>query len=429
MRIPSRARRPLVFLTLAALAAAVPVAVVGTAPTADAAIGGLTWSDEFNGAAGTPPSSARWRYDIGGHGWGNNERQYYTNSTSNAAHDGQGNLVITARRENPANYQCHYGRCEYTSARLLTNGTFAQAYGRFEARLRIPRGQGIWPAFWMLGNDIGSVGWPNSGEIDIMENIGREPNIVHGTVHGPGYSGGEAVGFGRTLPGGGAYADAFHVYTVDWEPGVITWYVDGQQYGRVTPASLGGDRWVFDHPFFMILNVAVGGLWPGYPDATTVFPQTMTIDYVRVYAYVSGGGTAPPPPPPPGGTRTGQISGIGGKCVDVAGANPADGTAVQLWDCNGTNAQRWTIGTDGTIRALGKCLDVSGGSTADGARVQLWTCNGTGAQRWTVTAARDIVNPQANKCLDATGASSANGTRLQIWSCTGGANQKWTVPA
>ena len=122
-------------------------------------------------------------------------------------------------------------------------------------------------------------------------------------------------------------------------------------------------------------------------------------------------------PVPVAAAATGQITGIGGKCVDVSGANTANGTAVQLWDCNGTGAQQWNVGTDGTIRALGKCLDVSGGSTVDGARVQLWDCNGTGAQRWTVTAARDIINPQANKCLDAAGNSTANGTRLQIWTC------------
>lgn len=129
-----------------------------------------------------------------------------------------------------------------------------------------------------------------------------------------------------------------------------------------------------------------------------------------------------------GGGATGQITGLAGKCVDVAGANSANGTAVQLWDCNGTNAQQWTVGTDGSIRVLGKCLDVTSGSTANGAKIQLWDCNGSGAQQWNVTATRDIVNPQANKCLDATGNSSANGTRLQIWSCTGAANQKWNTP-
>ncbi|HEV2783468.1 MAG TPA: family 16 glycosylhydrolase [Actinophytocola sp.] len=407
-------------LALLAVSAAVAATLTtgnpasGAGAADDPSIAAITFADEFNGPAGSRVDGTKWLTETGDN-VNNHERQFYTNSTSNAALDGQGNLVITARRENPANYQCWYGRCEYTSARLNTSGRFTQTYGHFEARMKISRGQGMWPAFWMLGNDIGSVGWPASGEIDIMENIGREPSTVHGTIHGPGYSGGEGIGAGFSI--GGAFADAFHVFAIDWAPNRITWSVDGNVYQTRTPTDLGGDRWVFDHPFFIILNLAVGGFWPGDPDGSTVFPQQLVIDYVRV-TNDSGGG---------GGGSGGQITGIGGKCVDVAGASTANGTAVQLWDCNGTAAQRWTVGGDGTIRALGKCLDVSGGSTADGARVQLWDCNGTGAQRWTVTAARDIINPQANKCLDATGNSSANGTRLQIWSCHGGANQKWTV--
>jgi beta-glucanase (GH16 family) len=390
------------------------IGVVQTATPAGAAIGPLTWSDEFNAAAGTPPNSARWAYDIGGGGWGNNQLEYDTNRTQNVSHDGAGNLVLTARRENPAGYQCWYGPCQYTGARIKTQGKFTQTYGRFESRMRIPRGQGLWPAFWMLGNDIPTVGWPTSGEIDIMENIGREPNTVHGTLHGPGYSGGEGIGAGYSI--GSPFADAFHTFTVDWAPDSITWYVDGVQYQRRTPADLGGDRWVFDHPFFMILNIAVGGFWPGNPDGSTVFPQTLTVDYVRVYAWDSGGG----------GGRVGQITGIGGKCVDVQSSNTANGTQVQLWTCNGTGAQRWTIGTDGTIRALGKCLDVNGASSADGTKVQLWDCNGTAAQRWTAGANGSL--QALGKCLDATGNSSADGTRLQIWSCAGSANQRWTLP-
>jgi beta-glucanase (GH16 family) len=402
--------------TLRVIATAVLIAALGAAidKPATAAIGPLTWADEFNGAAGTAPSSARWSFDVGGGGWGNNQLEYDTNSTRNAAHDGAGNLVITARRENPSNFGCWYGTCTYTSARIKTQGKFTQAYGRFESRMRIPRGQGLWPAFWMLGDNIGSVGWPNSGEIDIMENVGFEPNTVHGTLHGPGYSG--CCGLGGAYTIGSAFADAFHTFTIDWEPTAVTWYVDGVQYSRHTSSEV--SNWVFNHPFFMLLNVAVGGAWPGSPNSSTVFPQTMTIDYVRVYAYTTGGG----------GGRVGPITGYGGKCVDVSGANTANGTKIQLWTCNGTGAQSWTVGTDGTIRALGKCMDVAGGGTADGTKVQLWDCNGTGAQKWTYTAAHDLVNPQANKCLDATGPSSADGTPLQIWSCTGGANQKWTLP-
>jgi beta-glucanase (GH16 family) len=427
MRLPAFLHRSrpatLALVAVAALAAAgTGTALATSTPSAAPAVSAAaapTWSDDFNGPAGSAPDPSKWQLETGGGGWGNQELEYYTNSTRNAALDGNGNLVITARKENPAGYSCWYGSCQYTSARLNTAGKFTQAYGRFEARIKIPRGQGLWPAFWMLGDNIGSVGWPNSGEIDVMENVGKEPGTVHGSLHGPGYSGGNPLTGSYVLPGGRAFADDFHTFTVDWAPDSVAFSVDGVQYSRHVPAETNGNRWVFDHPFFMILNVAVGGGWPGSPDGSTSFPQQMVVDYVHVYAQGgSGGGSGP----------TGQITGVGGKCVDVAGANPANGTAVQLYDCNGTAAQRWTVGTDGTIRALGKCMDVSAGSTANGATVQLYDCNGSGAQRWTYTAAHDLVNPQANKCLDATGASSANGTRLQIWDCTGGANQKWTVP-
>ena len=193
--------------------------------------------------------------------------------------------MITARAE-PQNssHACWYGSCGYTSARLKTQGKFAQTYGRFEARIRVPRGQGIWPAFWMLGADIDQVGWPRSGEIDVMENIGREPAIVHGTMHGPGYSGGSGIGGAYTLASG-PFADDYHVFAVEWMPGEIRWFVDDTEYRRSTPASLpAGAAWVFDHPFFMLLNVAVGGAWPGDPDASTQFPQQMLVDYVRVYS-------------------------------------------------------------------------------------------------------------------------------------------------
>ena len=170
----------------------------------------------------------------------------------------------------------------YTSARLKTLGTFAQTYGRFEARIRIPRGQGIWPAFWMLGENVDTAGWPACGEIDIMENIGREPNIVHGTLHGPGYSGGQ--GPTASFTGPTAFADDFHVFAIEWEPATIRWYVDGNLYSTRNASDLpGGARWVFDHGFFILLNVAVGGDWPGNPDDTTALPQEMVVDWLRVY--------------------------------------------------------------------------------------------------------------------------------------------------
>jgi beta-glucanase (GH16 family) len=394
-------------------AAALTALVVGPAQAVDDPhVAATTFEDNFDGPAGAPVDGGKWLTETGDN-VNNHERQYYTTSTGNASLDGQGNLVITARRENPANYQCWYGTCEYTSARLNTSGRFTQTYGHFEARIKMSRGQGMWPAFWMLGDDIGNVGWPQSGEIDIMENVGFEPNTVHGTLHGPGYSGSGGIGAGHSI--GSPFADGFHTFRVEWSPNRIVWKVDGNTYQTRTPADLGGRQWVFDKPFFMILNLAVGGYWPGDPNASTPFPNTLVVDYVRVTNDGGGGG---------GG---GAIRGIGGKCVDVAGANSANGTPVQLYDCNGSAAQQWSVQADGTIRALGKCLDVPSGSTADGAKLQLWDCNGSGAQRWRVEAALDIVNVQADKCMDASGGSSANGTRLQTWTCTGGAAQKWTV--
>jgi beta-glucanase (GH16 family) len=264
-----------------------PVAVLtaqAATPGTGSSTGTLAWHDEFDGPAGAPVDSTKWVADTGGHGWGNAEREYYTTRRENAALDGQGHLVITARAEPPrTSDRCWYGVCRYTSARLKTKTRFAQAYGRFEARIRIPRGQGLWPAFWLLGDDIDAVGWPRCGEIDVMENIGREPGVVHGTMHGPGYSGAEGPTAADTLPQG-AFADDFHVFAVEWRPGEIRWFVDGRLYHREAIGDLpSGTRWVFDHPFFMLLNVAVGGYWPGDPDAVTKFPQQMVVDYVRVY--------------------------------------------------------------------------------------------------------------------------------------------------
>ncbi len=245
----------------------------------------LVWSDEFDGAAGTPINPANWTAVTGGNGWGNSELEYYTDRVENASLDGSGDLAIVARKENPGGYACNYGACAYTSARLTTQHKFEFHYGRVEARIRIPRGQGIWPAFWMLGSDIDSVGWPASGEIDIMENIGKTPNTVYGTVHGSGYSG--ANGISSAYPSNQPLADDFHVYAIEWEPNEIRWYLDDTLYQTIRKADLNGKQWFFDHDFFLLLNVAVGGGWPGNPDATTEFPQTLLVDYVRVYQAAS----------------------------------------------------------------------------------------------------------------------------------------------
>ncbi|MFL5616255.1 MAG: family 16 glycosylhydrolase [Gemmatimonadaceae bacterium] len=278
-----RLRKPLSRSGLTLLLAACASASTST-PVTQKPNWTLTWNDEFDGPPGSSFDATKWVAETGGSGWGNQEREFYTTRTENIALDGHGHLVITARVE-PASTtdSCWYGSCGYTSARIKTQGLFSQTYGRFEARIRIPRGQGIWPAFWMLGDNISGVGWPQSGEIDIMENIGKEPSIVHGTMHGPGYSGGSGIGGPYSLSSG-AFADDFHVYAVEWSPGVIKWFVDDSPYFQATTASIPANTtWVFDHPFFLLLNVAIGGGWPGDPDATITFPQQMIVDYVRVY--------------------------------------------------------------------------------------------------------------------------------------------------
>jgi beta-glucanase (GH16 family) len=232
----------------------------------------VVWEDDFAGAAGTLPDPASWKFDVGTD-WGNAQLEYDTDRAENASLDGSGNLVITARQES------FNGRA-YTSARITTAGKREYKYGRFEARMKLPSGRGLWPAFWLLGADIATVGWPRTGEIDIMEYRGQEPAIVLGSLHGPGYSGGNAMTRRYTLANGTFDSD-FHVFRVDWSPEMIRWYVDDRIYHEVRKGDQQGD-WVFDHPFYIILNVAVGGGFVGAPDGTTTFPQRMLVDWVRV---------------------------------------------------------------------------------------------------------------------------------------------------
>ena len=245
------------------------------------------WSDEFNQPVGSAPDPAKWAFDLGGGGWGNRELEVYTDARENSrivadpdATDGRA-LAICAVRT---------GAGGYTSARLKTLGRFTLAGGRIEARIRLPRGQGIWPAFWLLGCDLEKVDWPACGEIDILELLGHRPGTVYGTLHGPGYSGAHPLQARYTLPDGASFADAYHVFVLDWAPDRITWSVDGHIFHVCTPADLpAGTRWVFrDRPFYLLVNLAVGGNWPHNPDATTQFPQTLLVDYVRVFAPAPG---------------------------------------------------------------------------------------------------------------------------------------------
>ena len=243
----------------------------------------LTWSDEFNEPNGSPPDPAKWTVENGGHGWGNDELECYTSRPQNV-HQENGNLVIEAFKEG---FTGSDGKLrKYTSGRLKSHGHFSQLYGRFEARIQIPAGKGMWPAFWMLGDDFSTVGWPACGEIDVMENTGdAEPAIVHGSMHGPGYSSTNPLTATYTLPQG-HFSDGFHVFAVEWAPKVVHFFVDGNLYATKTPSDLpAGKPWVFDHPFFLVLNLAVGGKMPGSPDDSTPFPQRMLVDYVRVYSH------------------------------------------------------------------------------------------------------------------------------------------------
>lgn len=239
----------------------------------------LVWSDEFNEKKGTSPDSTKWTYDIGNgwHGWGNQELQYYTDRPENVSTDGSGNLVITAKKEKRNEF-------EYTSSRIKTLGLFEQAYGRFEARIKLPEGQGIWPAFWMLGADFPEVGWPETGEIDMMELRGQYPSVVSAALHGPGYSKDHAITKYFELPAG-KFSSEFHLFAAEWYPDRIEFYVDDCLYQVVTKQDVEtqNGEWVYDKPFFLLLNVAVGGNYVGPPSDETSFPQQMVIDYVRVY--------------------------------------------------------------------------------------------------------------------------------------------------
>jgi beta-glucanase (GH16 family) len=234
----------------------------------------LAWQDDFNGPAGAPPNPALWSY-VTGKSDANGELEVYTDGRSNSELDGRGDLEITARHEPDGTY---------TSAKIQTLGRYQVKYGRIEARIKVPAGAGLWPAFWALGSNYPQVGWPESGELDAMELSGRKPNVLVGTVHGPltnNASGWQINAIDRAPTP--LYA-GFHVFGIDWSPGNVTFTLDGLRYGEVTPALLGkNEKWVFDQPYFLVLDLAVGGNFVGPPTPATPFPATMLVDWVRVW--------------------------------------------------------------------------------------------------------------------------------------------------
>jgi hypothetical protein len=387
------------------------------------------FSDDFNGGAGSGIDS-QWMYDTGaGSSFGTGEIETMTNSTSNVHLDGNGNLDITALGSGSS---WTSGRVQTTSANVG-----APAGGELEVTASIEQpsgGLGYWPAFWMLGPGQ----WPENGEIDIMEDV-NSLSELSGTVHcgvDPGGPCNEPDGIGSGLVGCGGCQSGYHTYTMilnrtNTSNESITFYLDGNSYFTVTEAQVGTSTWqaAFDHNLSIILDLAMGGAYPNgvcnctTPTGSTASGGTMSVAYVAAYS-TSGGGSTPPPPPP----GAGPITGYEGLCVDVRGASTALFTPVQVYTCNGTNAQQWTVVQAGsTLHALGMCMDINGGGTADGTTVDLYTCNNTAAQVFIPESNGELYNPQSNKCLDDTG-YGGSGTQLQIWDCTDNSNQQWHLP-
>jgi hypothetical protein len=415
-----------------ALLTVVPVAAPAAAATS--AVPGppsgwsTVFSDDFNGAAGSGPSSA-WMYDTGpGSSFGTGEIETMTNSSSNVYLDGNGDLDITALGSGSS---WTSGRIQTTSANVG-----APAGGELEVTASIKQpspasGTGYWPAFWMLGPGQ----WPENGEIDIMEDVNALSELS-GTVHcgtDPGGPCNEPDGIGSGLQACSGCQSGYHTYTMilnrtNTSDESITFYLDGNEYFSVSESQVGTSTWqaAFDHNMSIIFDLAMGG---GYPDgvcgctsptSATSSGGTMSVAYVAAYE-TTGGST--------GTGVTGPIVGYGGLCIDDRGASTANFNPVQVYTCNGTPAQQWTVVQAGsTLQALGKCMDINGGGTADGTTVDLYDCNNTAAQVFIPESNGSLYNPQSGKCLDDTNWSTTPGTQLQIWDCTGNANQQWTLP-
>jgi hypothetical protein len=414
---------------VAVVAALVPAGVARAAVPGPPSGWSTVFSDDFSGSSGSGIDS-QWMYDTGpGSNFGTGEIETMTNSTSNVHQDGNGNLDITALGSGSS---WTSGRVQTTSANVG-----APAGGELEVTASIQQptgGLGYWPAFWMLGPGQ----WPENGEIDIMEDVNALSELS-GTIHcgtDPGGPCNEPNGIGSGLVGCGGCQSGYHTYTMilnrtNTAAESITFYLDGNSYFTVTEAQVGTATWqaAFDHNLSIILDLAMGGGYPNgvcgctTPTSSTASGGTMSVAYVAAYSTSGSGGGGGG-----GGNGTGAITGYQGLCVDVRGANSTNFTPVQVYTCNNTNAQQWTVVTAGsTLHALGKCMDINGGGTADGTTVDLYDCNNTAAQVFIPQSNGELYNPQSNKCLDDTG-FGGSGTQLQIWDCTDGSNQQWHLP-
>ena len=443
LAVIAAAGAPLIALLPAAgpAAAAVGASAAGARLTAEAAPTAVpgppsgwstVFSDDFNGAAGSGPSSS-WQYDTGpGSSFGTGEIETMTNSSSNVHLDGNGNLDITALNQGGS---WTSGRIQTTSANVG-----APAGGELEVTASVQQptgGLGYWPAFWMLGPGQ----WPENGEIDIMEDVNALSELS-GTVHcgtDPGGPCNEPNGIGSGLQSCSGCQTGYNTYSMilnrtNTSDESITFYLNGNQYFSVSESQVGTSTWqaAFDHNLSIIFDLAMGGGYPNgvcgctTPTSGTASGGTMRVAYVAAYQTTSssgGGGGG-------GGTgATGPITGYGGLCIDDRSASTANFNPVQVYTCNGTAAQQWTVVQAGsTLRVLGKCLDINGGGTADGTSVDLYDCNNTAAQVFIPQSNGSLYNPQSGRCLDDTGWSTTPGTQLQIWDCTGNANQQWSLP-
>ena len=397
--------------------------VFSTSQPANAQSYNLVWSDEFNGSS---VNTSNWNFETGCN-QPNNELECYQSGGANTS-VANGILTITAK----------FSGGVYTSARMNTSGKYSWTYGKFEARIKIPTGQGTWPAFWMLGQNIGSVGWPQSGEIDNMEHVDSIPTNV-GTMHWNGGSGHVQYGCNSQ----NLDFSQYHTYDVIWTSSSISWQVDGNQYCSHSIANNVNNTGAFHLPFYLLLNLAIGGSYPGNPNGSVTFPVSMNVDYVRVYQLGSG--------PAPTATTSGSGGGISttawyavinqnsGKCVDDTGGATANGTKVQQYGCSsGNNNQKWQFQpTDSgyykivSINNSTAVWDVSGPSTADGALVHLWTYGGGTNQQWQAVSVGGgyykFVSRYSGKCLDVPSASTTDGVQLQQYTCNGTGAQAWRL--